>query len=145
LAYFERKRSVDRYTPTILAVMPRQSTRSSKKAPQGEETLGERLARLRKAKGLTQVELAEKMGIIQVLVSDYERGKLRPNPEILIGYARALDVTTDELVGVAPSKKIEPPSISRRFVRRLEKIEKLPKRDQDALIRTIDAFLGKAS
>jgi DNA-binding XRE family transcriptional regulator len=39
----------------------------------GQETLGRRIARLRKERGYTQVELAEKIGIIQVLISDYER------------------------------------------------------------------------
>ena len=38
----------------------------------GGETLGQRLARLRKQRGFTQVELAEKVGITQVLISAYE-------------------------------------------------------------------------
>lgn len=33
----------------------------------------------------------------------------------------------------------------RRLYRQLQNIEKLPKRDQQALLRTIDAFLAKAS
>jgi transcriptional regulator with XRE-family HTH domain len=125
---------------------PRSTKPKAAKSESSSETLGERLARLRKARGLTQVELAEKMGVIQVLISDYERNKLRPNPDILVSYARALAVTTDELLGIASStKKAEAPQLNRRFLRRLERIEKLPKRDRDALIRTIDAFLGKAS
>lgn len=122
--------------------MPRQSATKKKSAP---ETLGERLARLRKEKGLTQVQLAEEMGIIQVLISDYERNKLRPNPEILVGFAKALHVTTDEILGLTAPRKVVTPTAHRRFLRRIQQIEQLPKRDQDALIRTIDAFLGKAS
>jgi len=34
---------------------------------------------------------------------------------------------------------------NRRLLRRLQHLEKLPKRDQAALLRTIDAFLAKAS
>lgn len=127
---------------TIFAAMPRQSATKKKTA---SETLGERLARLRKEKGLTQVQLAEEMGIIQVLVSDYERNKLRPNPEILVGFAKALQVTTDEILGLSAPRKATLPTANRRFLRRIQQIEQLPKRDQDALIRTIDAFLGKAS
>ena len=37
------------------------------------ESLGQRLARFRKEHGLTQVQLADKVGIIQSLVADYER------------------------------------------------------------------------
>ena len=35
----------------------------------GKETFGQRLARIRKEKGYTQVELADKMGIIQAYLS----------------------------------------------------------------------------
>ena len=70
------------------------SINKTKKPPVmiGEETFGQRLARLRKAKGYTQVELADKMGIIQVLISDYERDKLRPYHEVIINFAKALDI-----------------------------------------------------
>ena len=42
----------------------------------GEESIGRRLARIRKERGLTQIELAEKIGIIQSLVSSYENDVL---------------------------------------------------------------------
>jgi transcriptional regulator with XRE-family HTH domain len=109
----------------------------------GNESLGERLGRLRKQKGFTQVELAEKMGIIQSLVSDYERDKLRPHPEMIVRFAVALDVSTDEILGLARTAKANGTTKNRRLLRRLQQIDKLAKRDQDALIRTIDAFLAK--
>ena len=54
--------------------MPRKNTDT----PRGgeSETVGQRLARLRKERGWTQVELAERIGIIQSLISDYERDRL---------------------------------------------------------------------
>jgi len=109
-----------------------------------DESLGQRLARLRKEKGFTQIELAERIGTIQAIISDYERDKLRPNPDMIIRFALALDVTADECLGLKPSTA-KAQKLDRRFLRRLQLIEKLPKRDQDALLRTIDAFLGKAS
>ncbi len=103
--------------------------------------LGIRLARLRKERGFTQVELAEKTDVIQTIVSDYERGKLRPHPEMIVRIAKALGISTDELLGVkAPAKK-DPP-LNRRFLRRLQAVDRLPQRDQEALLRTIDAFLS---
>jgi len=33
----------------------------------------------------------------------------------------------------------------RRLLRRIQQIDNLPKRDQEALLRTIDAFLSKAA
>ena len=116
-------------------------TPRSKAQKAADATLGKRLAKLRKDRGFTQTELAEKMGIIQALISDYECGKLRPNPEILVKFAKSLAVSVDEILGLTPLKA-KKPSTNRRFVRRLEAIGGLPKRDQDALLRTIDAYLS---
>jgi transcriptional regulator with XRE-family HTH domain len=63
----------------------------------GGETLGERLTRLRKQRGYTQVEFAEKVGITQVLVSTYETDRRQFSVEMAIRFALALDVSTDEL------------------------------------------------
>ncbi|MGH9944047.1 MAG: helix-turn-helix domain-containing protein [Pyrinomonadaceae bacterium] len=121
---------------------PKKSQREAARAGAGE-TVGQRLARLRKERGYTQVALAERIGIIQALVSDYERDKLRLNAEMTVRFAQALEVTADELLGLQPStgNGRQP---SRKVLRRLEQIENLPKRDQDALLRTIDAFLSKS-
>ncbi len=109
----------------------------------GQETLGRRIARLRKEKGLTQVVLAERMGIIQVLISDYERDKLRPHPEVIVRFAQALHVTTDELLGLKDSATAgTKPSL--KTLRRLKKIEELPPSQQKALFKTIDNFLKGA-
>ena len=105
------------------------------------ESFGNRLVRLRKERGFTQVELAEKTELIQAIISDYERDKLRPYADVVARLARALAVTTDELLGIAPAHKTNGAAKNRRFLRRLELIDRLPKRDQDALLRTIDAFL----
>lgn len=106
----------------------------------GAETFGQRLARIRKARGYTQVELAEKMGIIQVLVSDYERDKLRPYHEMIIRLAKGLEVSADELLGLKISKKKGGiPSL--KLMRRLQKIEALPPAKQKILLQNIDMFL----
>jgi transcriptional regulator with XRE-family HTH domain len=99
---------------------------------------------LRKERGFTQAELAERTELIQALVSDYERDKLRPYADVVAKIAQALGVSTDELLGLAPIAKAPGAAHHRRFLRRLQLIDQLPKRDQDALLRTIDAFLGRA-
>ena len=64
----------------------------------GGETIGRRLARLRKERGLTQVELAESIGIVQTLVTDYECDRLRLSAEMAIRFAVARDISMDELL-----------------------------------------------
>jgi transcriptional regulator with XRE-family HTH domain len=105
-----------------------------------DTVLGLRLARLRNERGFTQVELAEKLGIAQPIVSDYERGRLRPHPDMLSRLAAALQVSADQLLGLEKAEK--PATLNRRFLRRLQAVDQLPKRDQEALLRTIDAFLA---
>src|ERR1017187_4403409 len=102
-------------------VMPKASRLRLAPLPPSDESPGERLARIRKERGFTQKEMAEKTGLIQALVSDYERGKLRLNAETIIRFATALEVTTDDLLqpsGPPPARKP-----SRKVLRRLEPIE----------------------
>lgn len=108
-----------------------------------DESLGERIARLRKQRGVTQQELAERIGTIQVLISDYERDRLRVTAEMVVRIAAALEMTTDELLGL---KKVQPNAKpSRKILRRLEQIDSLRPQQQATLLRTIDTFLRGAS
>jgi transcriptional regulator with XRE-family HTH domain len=107
------------------------------------ETVGERLARLRRERGLTQVELAQQLGTAQPVISDYERGLLRLNGDVIVQLAKILSVSADELLGLDQSKQTTSVK-NRRLLRRLQELEHLPRRDQEALLRTIDAFLRKA-
>jgi transcriptional regulator with XRE-family HTH domain len=123
--------------------MPRVSTLKLPPIDWGKEAIGERLARLRKERGYTQVELAEKIGIVQTLVTDYERGKLRLNADMILRFATALEVSTDDLLqpaGPKPARKT-----SRRVLRRLDRIESLPPGQQSVLLKTIDTFLENAT
>ena len=110
------------------------------------DTLGTRIARLRRDKGLTQVELAERLGVTQPAVSDYENDDIRVPADVVVEIATILGVSTDELLGLkeSPARAASSPK-NRRLYRRLQDIEKLPRRDQQALLRTIEAFLSKAS
>jgi len=126
-------------------VMPRKNAAS---APLNttSETMGQRLARLRRERGWTQVELAERTGIVQTVLSDYERGKLRLNADMIVRFAQALEVTTDELLQPKAAQKSLRRKPSLRVLRRLERIESLPQHQQNTLLRTIDGFLkGVAS
>ena len=58
-----------------------------------------RIKELRQAAGLTQVELAVKMGVNQTAVSQWERGVVLPASEKLPELASALSCTIDALYG----------------------------------------------
>lgn len=77
-------------------------------------SLGARLAELRKAAGLTQVELAEAIGTSQRMVAYYERTEDYPLARLLRQLSHALGVSTDELLGLTPVR-------SRPVVKRVRK------------------------
>ena len=63
-----------------------------------EQTLGMRIALLRKQKPMTQEELAEKMGVSSQAVSKWENDVSCPDIQLLPRLARLLGVTVDELL-----------------------------------------------
>ena len=108
-----------------------------------ELTIGERIARIRKQQGLTQKNLAEKIGVERYLISDYERGRIRLYDEMVTRFALALGVGTDEILGL--KKDIAPKEMpSLRLIKRMNQIEKLDISNQKALLKTIDNYLRGA-
>ena len=61
--------------------------------------LGKNIYTLRKEKGFSQENLAEKVYVTRQTISNWELGETFPNPEQLILLSGALDKSIDELVG----------------------------------------------
>lgn len=112
------------------------------------ETLGARIARRRRDKGLTQAELAARLQVSQPVVSDYENDVIRLPADVVVQIAQILDASTDELLGIKAAARpsgVNGQIKNRRLYRRMQQIERLPRRDQDALLRTIEAFISKTA
>lgn len=60
--------------------------------------IGQRIRKFRKAYGLSQEELAEKVGISVTHMSHIETGNTKLSLPVLVEIATALDVKTDELI-----------------------------------------------
>lgn len=60
-------------------------------------TIGEKIKSIRKEKGLSQEQLAEKCGLNRNSIYNYETGKRSPKSEDLENIAKALDVYVSEL------------------------------------------------
>ncbi len=65
-------------------------------------TMGKRIMTLRKEQGLTQEQLAEKLGVSAQAVSKWENDASCPDISIIPQLARVLRVSTDELLGAKP-------------------------------------------
>jgi len=59
------------------------------------------LKEIRKAKGMTQAQLAEAAKIHRILIAKYETGRVDPTLNSAEKLASALGVTVDELIGKA--------------------------------------------
>ena len=61
--------------------------------------VGTRISRFRRERGLTQKQLADKVGVERFVISHYEHGRYCPGILYLVRLAGALGVTADELLG----------------------------------------------
>ena len=71
------------------------------------DTLGKRIAALRREKGMTQEELAERLGVSPQAVSNWENGQSCPDISLLPRLAAIFGVTTDLLL--TGERKPHPP------------------------------------
>ena len=60
--------------------------------------IGQFIAAQRKLLGMTQAELAEKLGITDRAVSKWERGKGMPDASLMLALCEALNITVNELL-----------------------------------------------
>ena len=92
-------------------------------------TLGERIASLRKARNITQTQLAEALGLSQQTVHAYEAGSRRIPVSALPVVASTLTVSLEVLFGEEHT----------------EAVAQLPKSQQQFVARMIDMALAQAT
>ncbi|MBR5187548.1 MAG: helix-turn-helix transcriptional regulator [Clostridia bacterium] len=68
--------------------------------------LNENIKKLRIALGISQVELAKKLGVSKQCISNWENDNIQPSIEMLIKIAKYFAVPVDELLGLKPIKTI---------------------------------------
>lgn len=81
---------------------------------------GNRLKKLRKQMGLTQTQLAERMGVTKSMISYYEVENRRPSPETLIKLAHIFHVSTDYLLGIESEQVLNVSNLSEKDVELLK-------------------------
>lgn len=107
--------------------------------------LGARIAAQRKHQDLTQVELAERLGISQQAMNSFEKGRRRVPVSLLPPIVRILGTTFDALIdqgSTLPSAKPKKRGPPKKIQRQLERIEALPLAEQRAITRVLDSVLA---
>jgi len=107
-----------------------------------DASFGPRLCALPKARGLTQVQLAEATQTTQRPISYYENGDGVLPCSIIMVLAQALRVSADESLGLKPPKAaaVREDSETRRLWKRSQAVAQLPEKDQRAVVRLINSL-----
>ena len=122
---------------TISLAMPRKKSEPS--------PFGRCLETLRKARGLTQLEVAKALETTQRTVSYYETQGGSPPAYVVVALAKLLHVSADELLGLKPSKAEQKKEDPERLWKRFQRMASLPQRDQRAVIRLINSLATASS
>ncbi|MCP4054907.1 MAG: helix-turn-helix transcriptional regulator [Mesoflavibacter sp.] len=104
----------------------------------------EKVKALRTEKGWTQKKMAEKIGVHQMQVSAYERGRYLPNSDILIKMAEVFDVSLDYLVfGIKGDNSARVEIKDRELLRQFEEVDKLNEPDRVLAKQMLDLLIKK--
>lgn len=101
-------------------------------------SLKNRLALLRKDKGISQSELANIAGIHANVLGRYERGEATPSVEMAAKLADALGVSLDYLIGKTDME------LDQAMIDKVLTIQKLPEEDRRCIMYSIDGLIQHA-
>lgn len=106
---------------------------------------GERLAALRKERQLTQVQLADLLGVSQQAVTAYESGQRRVPISTLPPLAETLGISIEELIGTPARRSAGKRGPAPKLQQQLERVQALPKTKQRLVSEVLDSLLAQAA
>ncbi len=84
--------------------------------------LNERIKELRIARGMSQVELAEKLCVSKQSVSNWENDNIQPSIEMLVKIAHTFSVSTDYLLGEDSRSFLEVSNLTQTQISHIQQI-----------------------
>jgi transcriptional regulator with XRE-family HTH domain len=105
------------------------------------EPFGSLLSRLRKDKGLTQMQLAEKLQTSQQMVDYYERRASNPTAKTIQKIATALEVPISALTIPEASTGRKKPGPASKLEELTSRLSELPRSKQRVVTEMLEAFL----
>lgn len=78
--------------------------------------LHQQIRALRKAKGMSQVELAKRLGVTKQSVSNWENDNIQPSVEMVVKLAGIFSVSTDYLLGLERGEYVDVTGLSREKI-----------------------------
>ncbi|MDQ0625873.1 helix-turn-helix domain-containing protein [Paraburkholderia graminis] len=102
------------------------------------------MSQFRKARGITQVQLATALGVSQQTYQSYEVGRRRIQVSALPVVARALSVSLEDLFGESDSPSRSKRGPAPKWQKQIEAIAQLPKAKQQFVAQVLDSVLAQA-
>jgi len=102
--------------------------------------LGKRVAQARKGLGMTQLQLAECLGISQPMLASYEIGRRRLPASLLCPLARCLKCSVELLLDAEPATNGKP-GPAPKLQRQIEQVRQLPRSRQKLVSDLLDTVL----
>ena len=105
-----------------------------------EQIIGKRIQKIRRAKGYTQQQFAEMIGLSTNYLSDIERGKSSARLDKLVAIINALECSADDVFSdvIEFGYKIKSSRLS-------ERLEALPPEEREKAFAILDAFISKTN
>jgi transcriptional regulator with XRE-family HTH domain len=103
--------------------------------------LGNRIQELRKQSGLSQTDLAGKIGLSKSQMIRYENKGVQPPADILNKLADVLNTTVDYLINGNSNEKAQATLKNTELLQRFREVEALPEREQTVLLEIIGAYI----
>ena len=108
------------------------------------QELGQRIAAFRKAQEITQVQLAEILGISQQTVAHYEVGRLRISVELLTVLAKTLSVSVEEIIEAPNPNNATKRGPTSLLQKQIEQVSQLPRAKQKFVSEMLDTVIQQA-
>jgi transcriptional regulator with XRE-family HTH domain len=106
-----------------------------------KESMADRIQILRKQAGLTQIELAGRIGVSKSQFIRYESKDVQPPADTLNQLADVLGTSVDYLISGDQSEKAKASLKNSELLQRFKEIDNLPEQEQSVLLKVISAYL----
>ena len=103
--------------------------------------LGERIAKLRKAQGITQIQMAEALNVSQQTINSYEVARRRIPASALPILAKLFAVSIDELLNEPTKHASNKRGPTSKLQQQIERVSLLPRSKQKFIIEMIDTVI----
>lgn len=104
----------------------------------------EKLSKLRGAKGITQEQMAQMVGVGIAQIRRYEKGKSSPTLEVIKNIAKTLGISADELLFDKGEEVAASRIMDKRLLEQFESVSSLSAGDKEVVMTIIDSMIIKS-